>query len=107
MIKDLASKILKGAGIVAGVVTAAAVGVVLLAINAKDDDDWMQTASEDELRTAENEMQAKLSKMDYDSDEYLQLDLKRIDVVNEIASRSSSRLPHREHGWYLPNDDDD
>ena len=106
MIKDLASKILKGAGIVAGVVTAAVVGVVYLAINAKDDD-WMQNASEDELRNAENEMQAKLSKMDYDSDEYLQLDLKRIDVVNEIASRSSSSLPHREHGWYLPNDDDD
>ena len=68
-------------------------------------DHWMETASEDELRSIENEMRAELDSMDYDSDEYLQLDLKRIDVVNAIASRFPLNLPHREHGWYLPNDD--
>lgn len=68
-------------------------------------DYWMETASEDELRSIEDEMRAELDSMDYDSDEYLQLDLKRIDVVNAIASRFPLNLPHREHGWYLPNDD--
>lgn len=66
---------------------------------------WMETASEDELRSVEDEMRAELDSMDYDSDEYLQLDLKRIDVVNAISSRFPLNLPHREHGWYLPNDD--
>ena len=70
-------------------------------------DYWMQTASEDELRAVEDEMRSALDGMDYDSDEYLQLDLKRIDVVNTISSRFPLNLPHREHGWYLPNDDED
>ena len=68
-------------------------------------DYWMETASEDELRSIEDKMRAELDSLDYDSDEYLQLDLKRIDVVNAIASRFPLNLPHREHGWYLPNDD--
>ena len=68
-------------------------------------DYWMETASEDELRSVEDEMRAELDSLDYDSDEYLQLDLKRIDVVNAIASRFPLNLPHREHGWYLSNDD--
>lgn len=66
---------------------------------------WMETASEDELRSVEDEMRAELDSLDYDSDEYLQLDLKRINVVNAIASRFPFNLPHREHGWYLLNDD--
>lgn len=68
-------------------------------------DSWLETASEDELRSVEDKMCSELDLMDYDSDEYLQLDLKRIDVVNAIASRFPINLPHREHGWYLPNDD--
>lgn len=66
---------------------------------------WMESATEDELRSVEDEMQSKLNDIDYDSDEYLELDLKRIDVVNTISSRFPLNLPHREHGWYLPNDD--
>lgn len=68
-------------------------------------DYWMATASEDELRSVEDEMRAELEALDYDSDEYLQLDLKRIDVVNAIVSRFPLNLPHREHGRYLSNDD--
>ena len=68
-------------------------------------DSWMQTASEDELRSVVDEMEAILNDMDYDSDEYLQLDLIKIDVVNTIVSRFPLKLPHREHGWYLSNDD--
>lgn len=68
-------------------------------------ENWMKTASEDELRSIEEAMRLELEEMDYDSDEYLQLDLKRIDVVNAIASRFPLNLPHREHGRYLSNDD--
>lgn len=68
-------------------------------------DYWMETASEDELRSIEDKMRSALNSIDCDSDEYLQLDLKRIDVVNAIASRFPLNLPHREHGRYLPNDD--
>lgn len=118
------------AGKVVGVV-AAVVGTVALAASASEDDDttdytpipygndkggtdmnfsqvtdsWMASASEDELRSVEDEMRSALDDMDYDSDEYLQLDLKRIDVVNAIASRFPLNLPPREQGWYLPNDD--
>lgn len=66
---------------------------------------WMETVSEDELRSIEDEMRAELDSMDYDSNEYLQLDLKRIDVVNAIASRFPLNRQHREHGWHLLNDD--
>ena len=66
---------------------------------------WMETATEYELRTVEEEMRDELDYMDYDSDEYLQLDLIHIDVVNAIASRFPLNVSHREHGWYLSNDD--
>lgn len=68
-------------------------------------DNWMETASEDELRAVASEMESELDEMDYESDEYLQLDLTHIDVVNAIVSRFPLNLPSREHGWYLPNDD--
>lgn len=68
-------------------------------------DNWMNTASEDELRAVAREMESELDEIDYDSDEYLQLDLTRIDVVNTICSRFPLNLPSREHGRYLPNDD--
>lgn len=113
------------AGKVIGVV-GAAVGVAAIAAQSDGDTDysplldcadseskrfdyvteyWMENASEDELRSVSEEMRAVLDNMDYDSDEYLQLNLKQNDVVNAIASRFPLKLPHREHGWYLPNDD--
>ena len=66
---------------------------------------WNSSTSEDELRSIESEMSAELSRMDYDSDEYLHLDNERIAVVNEISSRCAGKLPRREHGWYLSKDD--
>ena len=68
--------------------------------------DWMENASENELRSVEDDMSSELNSLDYDSEEYLELDLQRIDVVNTIASRFPLNLPKREHGWYLTNDDD-
>ena len=128
--KVKAKEWLKTAGKVVGVAAAVAGKVYLASQSSGEDDDtdykylpdgddeggtdmrfdhvtdyWMETASEDELRSVEDEMRAELGSMDYDSDEYLQLDLKRIDVVNAIASRFPLNLPHREHGWYLPNND--
>lgn len=69
-------------------------------------DSWMQTASEDELRETCSEMERLLDELDYDSDEHSRIYGIHIDVVNTIASRFPLNLPHREHGWYLPNDDD-
>lgn len=66
---------------------------------------WSSSTSEDELRSIESEMRSELDSMDYDSNEYLQLDLERIDVVNEISNRTAGSLPRREDGWYLQNDD--
>lgn len=68
-------------------------------------DSWLNSASKEELRATESEMRAVLSEIDYDSNDYLQLDLLRIDVVNAISSRFPLNLSPREHGWYLPNDD--
>jgi len=69
-------------------------------------DSWMQTASEDELRDTCREMERLLDELDYESEEHTQISNIHIDVVNAIASRFPLNLPHREHGWYLPNDND-
>ena len=69
-------------------------------------DSWMQTASEDELRDTCREMERLLDELDYESEEHTQISNIHIDVVNAIASRFPLNIPHREHGWYLPNDDD-
>lgn len=66
----------------------------------------LKAMSEDNLRSKEEKMRSKLDSLDYDSKKHTKLDLRRIDVVNEISSRSSGKLPKREHGWYLPNDDE-
>ncbi|CAI3261497.1 hypothetical protein CIRMBP1273_00152 [Enterococcus cecorum] len=66
---------------------------------------WLETATEDELRLTASEMQSFLNTLDYFSDEYTEISLIHIDVVNMIASRFPLNLPHREHGWYLSNDD--
>ena len=112
-------------------VAAAVVGVTYLASQATDDDSadtgydpllgggdggtdmkfdyvnssWLDTASEDELRATSSEMESLLDELDYDSDEYTRISNIHIDVVNTIASRFPLNLLHREHGWYLPNDD--
>ena len=72
------------------------------------DEYWLSTATEDELRETATEMQRLMDEeLDYDSDEHSHIYGIHIDVVNAIASRFPLNLPHREHGWYLPNDDED
>ena len=66
---------------------------------------WLDTASEDELRDTASEMESLLEKLDYYSGEYAKISNIHIDVVNVISSRFPLNLPHREHGWYLSNDD--
>ena len=67
---------------------------------------WLENASEDEMRSVSSEIQAELDRLDYDSDEHTRLSNISVDVVNAISSRFPLNLPKREHGWYLPNDDD-
>lgn len=127
--KEKAKERLKTAAKVVGV-AATVVGVAYLASQATDDDStdtvydpllggdggsdmkfdyvdsyWLDTASEDELRATSSEMESLLDELDYDSDEHTRISNIHIDVVNAIASRFPLNLPHREHGWYLPNDD--
>ena len=127
--KEKAKERLKTAAKVVGV-AATGVGVAYLASQATDDDStdtgydplhggdggsdmifdyvdsyWLDTASEDELRATSSEMESLLDELDYDSDEHTRISNIHIDVVNAIASRFPLNLPHREHGWYLPNDD--
>lgn len=66
---------------------------------------WMETASEEELRSTASEIRSVLDQLDYDSDEHTQLWNIHNDLVNAISSRFPIHLPRREHGWYLPNDD--
>jgi len=62
--------------------------------------EWMENASEDELRSVEDDMSSELNSLDYDSEDYLDLDLQRIDVVNTIASRFPINLsPYSEYGY--------
>lgn len=69
------------------------------------DDYWIENASEEELRVVVNEVEAVLGELDYESDEYTRISNLNVDLVNEISSRFPLNLPHREHGWYLSNDD--
>ena len=66
---------------------------------------WNKNMSEDELRSIADEMRAELERLDYYSKEHTRLHTEYGDVVNAIINKSSSGIPKREHGWYLPNDD--
>lgn len=65
---------------------------------------FLKLMREDKLRKNESKLWESLQKTDYDSKKYLRKDNKRIKYVNEIASRSSGKLPKREHGWYINKD---
>lgn len=72
---------------------------------------FLNTASEDELRSAADEIRSVMDELEetdegYESDEYSDLWEKNNELVNSIASRFPLNLPKREHGWYLPNDDE-
>ena len=65
---------------------------------------WMQTASEDELRSTACEMKKVMDERNWDDSCSAVYGI-YTDIVNTIASRFPLNLPHREHGWYLSNDD--
>lgn len=78
---------------------------------------WMRRASDDELRSKKKDIQ---DSTDWSSGSILDGDfdniLKKLDSIDEELNNrswdrcrseicSSSYGVHREHGWYLPNDD--
>ena len=79
---------------------------------------WLSSASDDELRSKKDEIQSSTdwsgSILDGDYDE----EIEALDSIDEeLNKRSWDRYNsedysdkgygvHREHGWYLPNDDD-
>ena len=64
---------------------------------------WLENASEDELRSTDDEMVEFLDEIDWDinTEEEEQVYNLHNDTVNAIASRFPLNIPHREHGWYL------
>lgn len=109
--KENKGKLLAGAGICALAGAAAFLGVKLASDN--DDeygyvtDKWLETASEEELRSVAAKMENELDACDWvtDTDEQTQIYDKHNDIVSAISSRFPLNLPRREHGRYLPNDD--
>ncbi len=71
------------------------------------DDSWIQSASEEDLRSTDDEMVSYLNKIDWDinTEEDQEIYDLHNDIVNAISSRFPLNLPSREHGWYLSNDD--
>lgn len=57
------------------------------------------------LHKKEEKLRKKLERIDYDSKKYLKVDNKRLKVMDKIFRNEDYKLPRREHGWYLPNDD--
>lgn len=66
----------------------------------------LRNLSDETLDNLEEKMRDRVDSLDDNPKKQVKLDLHRVDVVNEIASRSSGKLPKSEHGWYLPEDDD-
>lgn len=65
----------------------------------------LNVASEKTLRNKAGRMRDKMESLNYDSRKYTRIYFRHNDVVNAISSRFPVKLPPREHGWYLPNDD--
>lgn len=69
---------------------------------------YLNLASETQLRKQIDKMYKKLEKVGFyesDSNKHMGLANKYNDYVNAVGSKSAGKLPKREHGWYLPNDD--
>ena len=69
---------------------------------------YLKASSEDKLRDKTDKMFNKLNKVGFyesESNKHMGLANKYNDYVNAVNSKSAGKLPKREHGWYLPNDD--
>ena len=80
------------------------------------DSSWLSSASEDELRAKKSEISSNIGSGSILDGEYDD-EIEAIDAIDEELNRrsweqynsedhsDSSYGVHREHGWYLPNDD--
>ena len=66
---------------------------------------FFKVASEKTLRRKSEKISKKLDKLDYNSKKHTRLSNKHVGYVNAVASKSSGKLPKREHGWYISKDD--
>lgn len=103
-------KILKAAGVIA---LGAAVGLVLKMLNTDDNskysDNWFELLSDDEFYAEREPVRKKARENGGDEEAERLLQRFNKEESRRAANRSRSatnRYPvHREHGWYLPNDD--
>ena len=66
---------------------------------------WMESATNSELRAALDELEAALNEFESPTSEYMRIFDLHDEIVETVNRRFPVRLPRREHGWYLPNDD--
>lgn len=69
---------------------------------------YLKAASEKKLRHKSNKMFKKLIKAGFyesEGNKHMRLANKYNDYVNAICSKCAGKLPKREHGWYLRNND--
>ena len=66
---------------------------------------FLKAASEETLRKKGGKLQRNLDKLDYDSKKYGRAYEKHSNYVSAINSKSTGKLPKREHGWYVSKKD--
>lgn len=68
---------------------------------------YLKLSSEEKLREKSNQMFKKLNRVGFfesESGKHMKLANKYNDYVNAVGSKCASKLPKREHGWYIHKD---
>lgn len=99
-------------GIGAGAAVLAAVASIFAVLNSKDGfADFLENASDDELEAAREKVRLDFCNPDLDDEYRTECQNRLYAFDNEMSKRAwGDETPHapsyhREHGWYLPNDD--
>lgn len=99
-------------GIGTGAAVLVAAASILAILNSKDEfADFLENASDDELEAAREKVRLDFCNPDLDDEYRADCQSRLYAFDNEMSKRAwGDEIPHapsyhREHGWYLPNDD--
>lgn len=99
-------------GIGVGTAVLAVATAILALLNSKDEfADFLENASDDELKAAREKVRLDFCNPDLDDDYRIDCQNRLYAFDKEMSKRAwGDETPHapsyhREHGWYLPNDD--
>ncbi len=65
----------------------------------------ISSLSESTLTSLEEKMREDVDALDDNPEKQIKIDTRRLDIVNELSSRRSGKLPKSENGWYLSEDE--